>query len=70
MTYIKRALFPVLTCHAAGRGDIVAMEELRKQVTLQSPHTQNIGRHMGQYCYSIYIGFNKSIRTIAQYIYA
>ena len=40
VTYIKRALFPVLTCHAAGRGDIVAMEELRKQVTIQSPHTQ------------------------------
>lgn len=29
--FIKQALFPVLMCHAAGRGDIDAMEELRQQ---------------------------------------
>ena len=30
--FIKQALFPVLMCHAAGRGDIDAMEDLRQQV--------------------------------------
>ena len=34
--FIKQALFPVLMCHAAGRGDIDAMEELRQQVTICS----------------------------------
>ncbi|PFX27199.1 60 kDa lysophospholipase [Stylophora pistillata] len=29
--FIKQALFAVLMCHAAGRGDIDAMEELRQQ---------------------------------------
>ena len=31
--FIKQALFPVLMCHAASRGDIDAMEELSQQVT-------------------------------------
>ena len=30
--FIKQALFPVLMCYAAGRGDIDAMEDLRQQV--------------------------------------
>ncbi|XP_073250199.1 60 kDa lysophospholipase-like isoform X1 [Porites lutea] len=44
VTYIKRALFPVLTCHAAGRGDIVAMEELRKQGGVLNAATSHDGR--------------------------
>ena len=32
VTFIKQALFPVLMCHAASRGDIDAMEELYQQV--------------------------------------
>ena len=40
MRFIKQALFPVLVCHAAGRGDIDAMEELRQQVTVPDLHTK------------------------------
>lgn len=42
--FIKQALFAVLMCHAAGRGDIDAMEELRQQGGLLSVATSHDGR--------------------------
>lgn len=42
--FIKQALFPVLMCHAAGRGDIDAMEELCRQGGVLNAATSHDGR--------------------------